>query len=268
MNPGAALARRDAVMRIVRASGEQALAMRKHATVVAGAPPSAVTTTADLAIEARLIEDLARIEASWPLVSEEADRGRWCERIRDLQRRRRSFWIVDPIDGTSSFIAGDDRFGVQVALVHDGRLAGGWISCPALGWEVCAHDEAPVWTAGLPSSVPTPSAPTSIHAVIASGDFADDHRDRVWRIARTLGSVRATRSCAVDYSELAAGRRDVLLYRRTLPWDHAPGVYLCRRLGAEIGTFGDGDYNVADGCSGLLVVSRRGRWLSRTEFLP
>lgn len=259
--------RRDAVMTAVRSAGEQALAMRRRATVVPGNPAAEVTTTADLAVEAALICDLARI-ASWPCISEEADRERWHDRILNLLRDRRSFWILDPIDGTSSFVEGDDRFAIQIALVHAGRLAGSWISCPALGWDVCACDGAPVWSAGLPSPMAAPLASAEVRAVIASGDFAEDHRRRVECLAMRLGSVRATRSCGVDYSELVAGRQDVLLYRRTLPWDHAPGAYLCGRLGAEITDFSGGEYDVSDGRSGLLIVSRRCPWLVRAEFLP
>lgn len=194
MRLDATIMRRDTVMTAVRNAGEQALAMRRRTTVVPGDPAAEVTTTADLAVEATLICALARI-ASWPCVSEEADRERWHDRILNLLRDRRSFWILDPIDGTSSFVEGDDRFAIQIALVHAGRLAGSWISCPALGWEVCACDGAPVWSTGLPSPMPAPLASAEVRAVIASGDFAEDHRRRVECLAVRLGSVRATRSC-------------------------------------------------------------------------
>ena len=41
-------------------------------------------------------------------------------------------WVLDPIDGTKSFITGRPMFGVLVALCRDGRPVAGVIDCPAM----------------------------------------------------------------------------------------------------------------------------------------
>ncbi|HEX2114257.1 MAG TPA: inositol monophosphatase family protein, partial [Alphaproteobacteria bacterium] len=41
-------------------------------------------------------------------------------------------WVLDPIDGTKSFITGRPLFGSLVALCRDGRPIVGIIDCPAL----------------------------------------------------------------------------------------------------------------------------------------
>lgn len=43
------------------------------------------------------------------------------------------FWLVDPIDGTRAFIAGDPRWAVSVALVSAGRPLVAVLHAPALG---------------------------------------------------------------------------------------------------------------------------------------
>ena len=55
------------------------------------------------------------------------------ETIDDRERlsRRRAF-VVDPIDGTRAFMAGDPRWGVCVALVEAGRAVVGVVHMPAL----------------------------------------------------------------------------------------------------------------------------------------
>ncbi len=86
--------------------------------------PDQPVTEADLAADALLKERLlgARPEDGW-LSEESADRP---ER---LERRR--VWIVDPIDGTRSFIAGYREFGISVALAEAGEAVVGVIFNPA-----------------------------------------------------------------------------------------------------------------------------------------
>ena len=42
------------------------------------------------------------------------------------------FWLVDPLDGTKEFIAGNDEFTVNIALIHAARPALGVVYAPAL----------------------------------------------------------------------------------------------------------------------------------------
>ena len=43
-----------------------------------------------------------------------------------------SLLVVDPIDGTRAFLAGDPRWTVSIALVLDGRPIAGVVHAPAL----------------------------------------------------------------------------------------------------------------------------------------
>ena len=83
-------------------------------------------TEADLAVDeflkARLSAQLP--EAGW--LSEETadDSGRLVQS---------SLFVVDPIDGTRAFVAGEPRWAVSIALVVDHRpIAGAWTT-PAIG---------------------------------------------------------------------------------------------------------------------------------------
>ncbi len=82
-------------------------------------------TEADLAANALLRRRLGEAfpDAGW-LSEETAD---------DLGRlSRRSLIVVDPIDGTRAFVAGDPRWAVSAALIVDGRPLAGVIHAPAL----------------------------------------------------------------------------------------------------------------------------------------
>ncbi len=81
-------------------------------------------TIADREIEARIRDVLAARVPGHGILGEEhgSDRidGGWV-------------WVIDPIDGTKSFITGKPLFGCLIALCHQGRPVLGVIEMPALG---------------------------------------------------------------------------------------------------------------------------------------
>jgi fructose-1,6-bisphosphatase/inositol monophosphatase family enzyme len=88
--------------------------------------PGDIVTVADVASEQRLASGLARILPGVPMVGEEAVENE--PGLLDLiGRPGESCWIVDPLDGTSNFAAGRDRFAMIVCLVHDRETIAGWI---------------------------------------------------------------------------------------------------------------------------------------------
>jgi len=83
-------------------------------------------TAADLAVDRFLSE---RLRAAFP------DAGWLSEETADdsLRLDKASLLVVDPIDGTRAFLAGDPRWTVSIALVLDGRPIAGVVHAPALG---------------------------------------------------------------------------------------------------------------------------------------
>jgi histidinol-phosphatase len=93
-------------------------------------------TAADIVVEHAIRSELGRIRP--------AD-GVWGEELgvsSDGSPRR---WIIDPIDGTGAFAAGDRFWGTQIALEADGRLILGVTSAPALGRRWWGADGLGAW---------------------------------------------------------------------------------------------------------------------------
>ena len=125
-----ARAARDLLIAAAREAGELALGFFRageHTSAdvqskAGGSPVTAADLAADALLKALL--SAAFPEAGW-LSEETADN--------DDRLARRSLIIVDPIDGTRAFVAGDARWAVCVALVVDGRPIAGVVHAPALG---------------------------------------------------------------------------------------------------------------------------------------
>lgn len=88
--------------------------------------PDQPVTDADLQADALLADRLLSARPGYGWLSEETADGP--ERL-----DRRCVWVVDPIDGTRSFIAGYREFGVSVGLVERGEAVAGVVYNPAAG---------------------------------------------------------------------------------------------------------------------------------------
>lgn len=84
-------------------------------------------TSADLAANEILLDALRKFYPDIPVVSEESDFESLEENVPG------KFFLVDPLDGTSDFIACRKEFTVNVALVERGRVQLGIVFAPALG---------------------------------------------------------------------------------------------------------------------------------------
>lgn len=84
-------------------------------------------TSADLASHRLIVEGLSQLPVRYPLLSEES------EKIPPGVRHAwRTYWLVDPLDGTREFIRHSNEFTVNIALVHDHAPLLGVVYAPAL----------------------------------------------------------------------------------------------------------------------------------------
>ena len=98
-----------------------------------------VVTEADRAVEAAIRNVLNGAKPQDAVLGEEAGQ------IGDGSRR----WIVDPIDGTALFVAGDDRWLVLVALEEAGEIVTGVAAVPAQGTIWWAQQGEGAFEAGI-----------------------------------------------------------------------------------------------------------------------
>lgn len=228
MTNGELAADLELAIRAVRAAGAVAMRGFGRAHEVVEKAPNQPVTEADLEADRVLRETLlgARPGDGW-LSEETADHP---DR---LQRRR--VWIVDPIDGTRSYIAGRPEFAVSVGLAEDGVAVVGVVYNPAAEELYWAVRGGGAWleAGGAPSrrlSV-TPRERDGMAVLLASrseiaaGEFDPFHGG--WRI-EPVGST------AYKMARIAAGAGDVFLSRGPKSeWDVCAGGLLIEEAGGR-----------------------------------
>jgi myo-inositol-1(or 4)-monophosphatase len=113
------------IVEAAHAAGRLAASLREAGLSVDLKEGASPVTNADLAADALLKETLRRARPEYGWLSEETvdDRSR-------LAARR--VFVVDPIDGTRAFLAGEPFWTVCVAVVEDGRPVAGVVTAPQL----------------------------------------------------------------------------------------------------------------------------------------
>lgn len=102
-----------------------------------------LVTRADLGSNRILIEALARLFPNDAILSEESPFS-----LEELRQARR-IWVIDPLDGTRSFVNGLDDFSVLVALCEDSVPMYGVMFFPARDQLVTAEQGSPALCNGV-----------------------------------------------------------------------------------------------------------------------
>ena len=193
--------------------------------------PDQPVTEADLAADRLLRETLLRARPSYGWLSEEtADDNARLDRTR--------VWVVDPIDGTRSFIAGRPEFSISVGLVENGQPVVGVVLNPALDEVYWAVRGAGAWgaTAGGPARLlcvrsGDDDAPTLVAS--RSEMWAGDIEPILAALPRDW-QVELLGSTAFKMARIAAGRGDAFISRGPKSeWDVCAGALLVELAGGR-----------------------------------
>lgn len=214
-------------------------------------------TIADKESELRLSEGLSAILPEAGIIGEEA-----CATDPAILDRAGEGlnWIIDPIDGTGNFAAGNPPFGIMVALADAGTTLAGWILDPLTG-RLChallgggSHIDGQAVRA-KESGGDLPVAALAVYFMTAE-ERADIQR----RAEGAFAVVDIPRCAAEQYPRLVLGQNDVSVFARTLPWDHAAGTLFVNEAGGCCQRLDGTPYVVGDLRRGLLGASSPRLW--------
>jgi histidinol-phosphatase len=173
----------------------------------------------------------AGIERTFPqdgILGEEED-----EKFGTSSRR----WIIDPVDGTYSFVHGVPLYAVLIGLEIDGEPVLGVVNLPALNELVYAARGLGCFWNGQPARV---SATKSLsQALLLATDFGTCERYGFGPAAQALQkqvNARRTWGDAYGHVLVATGRADIMLDPVMNVWDCAALLPLLEEAG---GTFTD-----------------------------
>ena len=187
--------------------------------------PDQPQTAADLEADSILQEMLLGAFPDYGWLSEET-----VDRPDRLGHTR--VWIVDPIDGTRSYVAGRPEFAISIALAQQGRAVVGIVTNPATNELFYAvHDEGAFRDDGTPLHV-SRTRTTAGAVLIAS---RSELKANEFTGFGSEWSISPMGSTAYKLALIAAGSADVFLSRGPKSeWDVCAGDLIVREAGGLV----------------------------------
>ena len=216
------------VIRIALQAGNEIMVLRP--SVIAnpeikgdGSP----VTLADKRSSAIVINGLEALTPTIPVVSEENPD----EQNRAIVAAHSTYWIVDPLDGTQTFIDGFRGFGVHIGLIENGVPVTGVVYFPAL--DVLYFTEGGKAYTQDPNAAPrqiSVTKPDSLRQPFTAATSWSKKRQPQETIATSRPAVGGARACIT-----AAGKTDVALIEAPFSyWDIAAAHAILRAAGGEL----------------------------------
>ena len=211
--------------RAISAAGEAVMRAFRTDLAVRYKSPEQPVTDADLAADGILREMLLEERPGYGWLSEETKDS-------PERRGRARLWVVDPIDGTNSFVEGIAEFALCVALVEHGEAVLGLILNPATDELYHAAAGGGAFLNGAPIRVAATAGDAEVRTVLASrwemGRGELEHfRDR-WALS-PLGST------AYKMAKVAEGAGDVFVSAGgKSEWDVCAGDVIVREAGGRV----------------------------------
>jgi histidinol phosphatase-like enzyme (inositol monophosphatase family) len=213
----------QAAAEVARAAGKIALNRYRTNLSIESKQDGSPVTEAD-----REAERAARewIEARFPEDGILGEEFGWTRP--DAARR----WLIDPIDGTKTFVRGVPLWGTLVAVLEGERVVAGAAYFPALGEIVAASRQGGCWWNGVECSVSRIATLEAATVITTDERFTAEpaRRERWTRLAERAALSRSWGDC-YGYLLVATGRAEVMVDPVLSPWDAAAVMAIVEEAG-------------------------------------
>lgn len=217
----------DKLKVIIKEAGKMALDYREAGLQVERKNDNSPVTNADKEISSFIHQHLLSLTPDIPVICEERDPV--------SVDKKKSFWLIDPIDGTRSYISNKDSFTVNMAIVENAQASYGFVYQPTIDrlYYTDERQQFCIEAGGKPVG-------NNIHeqegfvAIVSSRTF--NNKTATYLKTNDFSEIIAIPS-SVKLCMIAEGAGDVYpKFGPTMEWDIAAGHALIRAAGGEVAT--------------------------------
>jgi len=224
----------QALINIIQQAGKEIILPGYHKSIqTTQKPDGSVVTEIDLACQQFIKEKLIELDSSIAFLGEEMSESEQLQCLKDSKGR---YWCLDPLDGTSNFIANFPGFAISLALIEFGIPQLACIYDPVRQETFSASRNTGAFLNDLPIQC---SSVERLEEAVGYIDFKRLQRDTAISMAcdRSYRSQRNIGSCALEWAWLATGRGHFIVHGGEKIWDFAAGSLIVQEAGGNIGDF-------------------------------
>lgn len=193
---------------------------------------SSPVTIADKTANNFIVEKLKTLTPQIPIISEENPEA---ENIK--ASKSTLFWLVDPLDGTKSYIKKTGDFTVNIALIENGSPVGGVVYVPAKN--ICYFTDEHGYAqkqenGGTSQRIVVRLVPAEGATIVASLSHRTEETDAYINSLPKVASLVSAAS-SIKFCLVAEGMADIYpRFGRTMEWDTAAGHAVLNAAGGMV----------------------------------
>lgn len=191
-------------------------------------PDDTPVTAADRAAEEFIRGEIGKAYPGHSLLGEEFGRD---------ERESTHRWIIDPIDGTKSFMRGVPLYGVLIGLEVEGTVRVGAAYYPGTDEMLCAAEGLGAWWNGRRARVSELGLDRGVVCFTTYGNFEKYGRLGAWERLNKAAYMLRGWSDAYGYLLVATGRAEAMLDPVMAAWDCGPFPVILKEAGGYFGSW-------------------------------
>ena len=209
-------------------------------------------TDGDLAVDELLRNKIKSLTPYIPIISEETV-------DLNVRNKDKTFWLIDPIDGTREYIKKKDEYTLNAALIIDLRPAIGIVYAPAKNRLFFSYGKDLAFEINNGKTVKLNCKKKNISEIIGlenSGGTPNEVLDiyKKYKVSQTLRMSSSLKFCV-----LASGEADIYAATaRAFEWDIAAGHAVLEHAGGSITTHEEKSFLYGkDNYKNLPIIAKR-----------
>lgn len=212
-----------------------------------------LVTSVDIAVENKLKKELLKLLPNSLFVGEESYSKE--SKILEFYKENKFCWTVDPIDGTTNFVKGEERFAIMIALTFKEKIIQSWIYKPL-------NEEFSFAILGEGAFINNIKVYNSKEVNISdsTGSISSKYWDKSYdfkinKLRSKFNNANSYRCIGFEYVDIAKGKRNFTILSKLSPWDHIPGILLVKESGGIITHFDKSLYDHTIKKDNLIVTN-------------
>ena len=193
-------------------------------------PDKSPVTDGDLAVNKILTDKIKNLTQNIPVISEETVNL-------DLANENKTFWLIDPIDGTKDYIKKRDEYTLNAALIVDQNPVIGIVYAPAKDRLFYSYGKNLAFEMRKGEKVVLKCSKKNIDEIIGLENSGETPMEVLDIYKKYNVSKKLKMSSSIKFCILAAGEADIYAAKaRAYEWDIAAGHAILEHAGGTITT--------------------------------
>ena len=234
-------------------AGEISLELRKKGLIKEIKPDNTPVTNGDIEVNNILTRKIKDITPGVTIISEETSENK-------LKENLKTFWLIDPIDGTSEYINNKDEFTLNAALIIDNKPEIGVINAPAKNRLFYAYGPGLSFELKNKKEIQLNCKKLTNQGEVKAVSYSNNLKPEILELHNKFKVTEYNKmKSSLKFCVIAAGEYDLYVAEpRASEWDIAAGHAILKNAGGEIYDFDENEilYGKKDFKNTSIILKR------------